>query len=154
MSACLGPEMSCALPMFHALTGCDTVSSFAGLGKKAAWSTWKSLPQLTDALLTLASGPKDIPDDAMSIIERLRRHDRDGAPSDTVLQDQLLGLAAQALKIYARRNPEKAFAALRQEALLLDAEHGNLQPEVTCTSVNNPRVPAHSQDVSWKETLK
>ena len=25
----LGPEMSCALPMFHALTGCDTVSSFA-----------------------------------------------------------------------------------------------------------------------------
>ena len=27
--ACLRPEMSCALPMFHALTGCDTVSSFA-----------------------------------------------------------------------------------------------------------------------------
>ena len=30
----LGPEMSCALPIFHALTYCDTVSSFAGHGKK------------------------------------------------------------------------------------------------------------------------
>ena len=37
----LGPEMSCALPLFHALTCCDTVSSFAGHGKKTAWSTWK-----------------------------------------------------------------------------------------------------------------
>ena len=50
----LGPEMSCALPMLHALTGCDTVSSFAGHGKKTAESTWKSLPELTDALLMLA----------------------------------------------------------------------------------------------------
>ena len=37
----LGPEMSCALPIFHALTCCDTVSSFAGHGKETAWSTWK-----------------------------------------------------------------------------------------------------------------
>ena len=90
---------------------------------------------------------------------RLRRHDPDGAPSDTILRDQLLlglreGSLAQALKIYARRNPDETFSALRQEALLLDAEHGNPQPEVTCASVNNPRVPSHSQDTSWKETLK
>ena len=65
----LGPEMSCALPMFHALTSCDTVSSFAGHGKKT-WSTWKSLPEQTDALLILADGPKEIPDDAVNIIER------------------------------------------------------------------------------------
>ena len=70
MSKCLGPEMSRALPMFHALTGCDTVSSFAGHGKKTAWSTWKSQPALTNALLMLGNGPKVIPDDAMNIIER------------------------------------------------------------------------------------
>ena len=52
------------------LTGCNTVSSFAGHGKKAAWSTWKSLPKLTDALLLLANGPKVIPDQAMDAIER------------------------------------------------------------------------------------
>ena len=49
MAASLGPKISRALPMFHSLTGCDTVSSFARHGKKAAWSTWKSLPELTDA---------------------------------------------------------------------------------------------------------
>ena len=37
----LGPHMSCALPIFHALTCCDTISRFAGHGKKTAWSTWK-----------------------------------------------------------------------------------------------------------------
>ena len=32
----LGPEKSLALPMFHALTGCNTVYSFVGHGKKTA----------------------------------------------------------------------------------------------------------------------
>ena len=50
MSSCLGSEKSLALPMFHALTGCDTVSAFVGHGKKTAWTTWNSLPELTGAL--------------------------------------------------------------------------------------------------------
>ncbi|GLD56409.1 uncharacterized protein AKAME5_000875900 [Lates japonicus] len=91
---------------------------------------------------------------------RLRRHDPDNSPSDTALRDQLLlGLQesplAQALKVYARRNPEEDFAAIRQEALLLDAEYGNTQTEVTCSSVNNSRVsPKPTQGSDWKETLK
>ena len=32
-AAGLGPEKECTLPVFHALTGCDTVSSFVGHGK-------------------------------------------------------------------------------------------------------------------------
>ena len=70
IAASLEPHMSCALLMFHALTGCDTVSTFAGHGKKTAWSTWKSLPELTDALLMLADGPREIPVDAMNITEK------------------------------------------------------------------------------------
>ena len=56
--------------MFHALTGCDTVSSFARHGKKTAWAAWTVLPELTEALLLLSSAPRDIPHDAMRIIER------------------------------------------------------------------------------------
>ena len=70
IAASFGPEMSYALPIVHALTGCDTVSSFAGHRKKTAWSTWKSWPELTDALLILADEPKEIPGDVMNIIER------------------------------------------------------------------------------------
>lgn len=62
---------------------------------------------------------------------------------------------AQALKVYARRNPEEGFAAIRQEALLLDAEYGNTPTEVTCLFVNNSRVASRpTQGSEWKETLK
>ena len=33
IAAQLGPERAKALPMLHALTGCDTVSLFSGKGK-------------------------------------------------------------------------------------------------------------------------
>ncbi len=34
--AYLGPERSKSLPIFHAITGCNTTSTFAGCGKKTA----------------------------------------------------------------------------------------------------------------------
>ena len=46
------------------------MSSFATRRKKTAWAIWTVLPELTDALLLLSSAPRDIPDDAMRIIER------------------------------------------------------------------------------------
>ncbi len=66
----LGPNKARALPMLHSLSGCDTVSSFVGHGKKTAWKTWKSLPELTDVLLKLASAPSVKPEDVMPTIER------------------------------------------------------------------------------------
>ena len=68
IAAGLGPEKAQA--MFHALTGCDTASSFAGHGKKTAWTIWTVLPELTNALLKLSSTPSGIPDDVMHTIER------------------------------------------------------------------------------------
>ena len=56
----LGPEKARALLILHALTGCDTVSSFAGHGKKTAWANWTVLPELTNALLKLSTAPSDI----------------------------------------------------------------------------------------------
>ena len=66
----LGPEKSQALPMFHALTGCHTGSSFVGHGKKTSWNTWNVLPELTNVLLQLSSAPRDISEDVIPIIER------------------------------------------------------------------------------------
>ncbi len=36
------------LLFWFAFTGCDTVSSFCGRGKKIAWETWKSYPDITN----------------------------------------------------------------------------------------------------------
>ena len=70
IASSLGPEKTCALPMFHAISGCDTVSAFVGHGKKSAWATWNSLPELTDALLSLANAPTSLQEDTMHVIER------------------------------------------------------------------------------------
>ena len=58
------------VPMFHALTSCDTVSGFAGHGKRKAWAAWMALPELTQALASVSSAPDVISDDAMLVIER------------------------------------------------------------------------------------
>ena len=49
----LGREMSRALPFFHAFTGCDTTSQFFGKGKRIAWESWKSFPEVTEAFLSV-----------------------------------------------------------------------------------------------------
>ena len=56
--------------MFHALTGCDTTSFFAGHGKRTAWTTWGSFPDVTCAFLELASAPSAISCESLSLIER------------------------------------------------------------------------------------
>ena len=52
--ASLGEPRSCALPVFHAFSGCDTTSAFNGKGKKSAWQAFEDV---TGTLVYLASHP-------------------------------------------------------------------------------------------------
>src|SRR6218665_835197 len=45
----LSPEVCRNLPMFHSITGCDTVSAFSGIGKKGAWKVWMAFPSINSA---------------------------------------------------------------------------------------------------------
>ena len=65
----LGGEKAHALPMFHPFTGCNTVSSFAGRGKKTAFDIWKSINEVTAVLSTLSTNPWSFNDDFMCILE-------------------------------------------------------------------------------------
>ena len=56
--------------MFHALTGCDTVSSFAGIGKKTAWAAWNVYPDVTEAFEELMHMAYPISDRTLEVIER------------------------------------------------------------------------------------
>ena len=102
----LGSEKSPALPMFHALTGCDTVSSFVGHGKKTAWNTWSVLPELTGALVKLSCAPSDIPEDVMLTVERfvILLYDRTSTCTD-------INKARQ--KVFAKRNNIKRIPPTR-----------------------------------------
>ena len=60
MARTLGHDRCMALPMFHAFTGCDTVSCFAGRGKRSAWDTRKVYDDVTPALCSLIANPEFI----------------------------------------------------------------------------------------------
>ena len=60
LPAQLEPPRCLALPLFHAVTGCDTVSHFLGCDKKTAWSAWQSTPELTDTLVALTNNPQEL----------------------------------------------------------------------------------------------
>ena len=63
----LSPSMCSALPMFHAMTGCDTVSFFYRRGKSKAWETWAAYPDVTEAFQMMT---EDVSDEMFSLIER------------------------------------------------------------------------------------
>ena len=69
----LGEDMSKALPIFHALTGCDTTSTFFGKGKKSAWKAWKAYKDVTNAFLFLAQNPFQQLDKDSEVFKKIER---------------------------------------------------------------------------------
>ena len=54
----LGDQRSLCVPLFHALSGCDTTSSFYGKGKKSTWLAWEASHEfVTQSLVYLSQNP-------------------------------------------------------------------------------------------------
>jgi len=66
---CTSPNKSLALPVFHAFTGCDTVSFFANVGKKSAWKVWQTHDEFTNVFMKLSNAPKRIRKDIEDTLE-------------------------------------------------------------------------------------
>ena len=64
------PIICATLPVFHALTGCDTVSAFSGRGKKTAWNTWEVIPEVTEAFEDLLLMQQDMSEATLALLER------------------------------------------------------------------------------------
>ena len=76
IAAKLGNDGSLGLLLIRALSGCDTVSAFQGIGKKTDWSVWCSIPHLGTVFSRLARAQSLVsPDDSNEIqrnVEGLR----------------------------------------------------------------------------------
>ena len=70
IAAKLGNAGSWGLLLIHALSGCDTVSAFHGIGKKTAWAVWCSMPHLATVFSQLARAPSQVSSDDFNEIER------------------------------------------------------------------------------------
>ena len=66
----LGHQRSQGLLFLHAITGCDTVSAFNGIGKKTAWDVWTGMPHLWPLFQKLASAPVSVSEADIEEIER------------------------------------------------------------------------------------
>lgn len=66
----MGNERSRALPMFHAFTGCDTVSSFAGKGKKTAFQVWTAAPEITTVFADCMTFPNQFDETKLATFEK------------------------------------------------------------------------------------
>ena len=73
MAQSLGDAKCGGLPAFHALTGCDVTSSFAGKeGKRTAWTAWDAYDDATSVLCTLSRMlTRESVMNVLPIIERL-----------------------------------------------------------------------------------
>ena len=70
VASSLGSSKASALPMFHALTGSDTVSFFRNHGKKSAWDVWNVFPELTPVLCASETSPEIITEESLGALER------------------------------------------------------------------------------------
>jgi len=91
----LGRDKSMALLMFHAVTGCDTVSFFSGRGKKTAWDIWNMMPNLTGVFLELTNQPSCISSAHIAVIERFIVLMYSKTSEDTSVNDARLSLLCQ-----------------------------------------------------------
>ena len=70
IACALGASKCAALPVFHCMTGCDTVSCFSGKGKKSAWEAWKAYPAVTAAFLDLYNVSGNVNQATLCTLER------------------------------------------------------------------------------------
>ena len=70
IKAAIGCQKAITLPIFHAFTGCDTVSAFKSIGKKTAWQRWNSFNDVTGAFLDLSTAPDNVNNVTEKLLER------------------------------------------------------------------------------------
>jgi len=139
ITSSLGPIKAHALPMFHALTGCDTVSSFVVHGKRSAWATWNPIPELTNALLTLTDAPTEIPEEAMQVIQRyvVLLCDRTSTHSEVNKARKMFGRKTSVQRI------SPTYAALEQHVRRAAFQGGHVWGQMLATQ---PQLPSPT---SW-----
>ena len=67
----LGTDASCGLLFFHAVSGCDTVSAFRGVGKKTDRDIWCSMSHLDQIFARLSHAPKQIFTEDLKQLEKV-----------------------------------------------------------------------------------
>ena len=140
----LGEAKSRALPVFHAITGCDTVPAFKGKSKKSAWQVWQAYEEITDTFVYLANHPFEhlcADSDHFKKIERLT----------VIMYDRTSHLSCvneAREEIFCQKNQSMDKIPPTQDALLQHTRRALYQAGIwtTCTQAQ-PMIP--SPEFGW-----
>ena len=70
LHACMNPSLVNGLTFFHAFTGCDSVSSFSGIGKTTAYNkAVKASDPILEAFRLLSAQPEELSEATLAAIE-------------------------------------------------------------------------------------
>ena len=142
MAASMNPAQCLALSVFHAFTGCDTVFAFAGRGKKTAWATWKSFPEVTDAFIELLGMSNELSEESMLLLERFVVLMYNRTSEVTEVNEARKQLFTQKSRTLENIPPTKA-------ALVQHIRHTYFQANIWNQSLlTSPQIPDPS-DLGW-----
>jgi len=121
------------LPFFHAFTGCDTVSSFCGIGKRTAWKTWLNFRDVDESFDIFSSSSDVTNTHAMKYIERYVVLMYDRTSTSTAVNDCRRIL-------YTRKNRAIENIPPTSDALLQHCKRAALQAHIwrDCLYANGP----------------
>ena len=144
----LGEMRSQALPVFHALTGCDTTSALKGKGKKSAWQAWQACDEVTETFVHLSANPFMNLDTDSSYFTSIERF-------IVVLYDRTspLTLVNDAREeLFCKRNRSVDRLPPTQDALLQHVRRSIHQAGVWTTSTSTQQTIPSPEGFSWTMT--
>ncbi|CAB4034500.1 Hypothetical predicted protein [Paramuricea clavata] len=145
--AILGKPQSTSLPVFHALTGCDTTSGFFGKGKKSAWQAWEIFPEVTPTFEMLAKTPFMQLTTDSPLFKQIERY-------TVIMYDKLSPLSdinLTRMELFCKNGRTMDKLPPTQDALLQHVRRAVFQAGIwTVGDQPQPHVPSPGQ-FSWSE---
>lgn len=146
----LGKAKSRALPVFHALTGCDTTSFFKGKGKKSSWQAWQAYEEVTEIFEYIASHPFKHLDENSNEFTKIER-------LIVVLYDRTSHLASINVareELFCRKNRSVERIPPTQNALLQHVKRAIYQAGIWTTSTLEQQVVPSPHEFGWSKESK
>ncbi|CAB3996630.1 Hypothetical predicted protein [Paramuricea clavata] len=143
----LGEARSRSLPVFHALTGCDTTSSFYGKGKKSAWQAWELYPDVTSTFEFLAKNVYHQLTADSAHFKRIERYvvvlfDK-SSPLDSINRTRM--------ELFCKNNRAMDKLPPIQDALLQHVHRSIFQVGIWSTSEHSQQAVPSPDRFSWKK---
>jgi hypothetical protein len=148
LATALPIEIFDSLPFFHAFTGCDTVWSFNGLGKKKAWNVWMKYRVVDDIFKRLSTvTDSEVDDESFETLQRFV----------VIMYDQSSDLSTvnECRRIlFTKKNRPIDNIPPTADALLQHVKRSSLQAKVWCQSLEKVATNLHPVDYGWKVTTE